>query len=469
MVMQRSKLREVNRMQHSFNRFSYFHFLTPSISHSTRLYPRLSSLVMAATKITQAQAFSRLELTATTDLPTIRSAYRILVLKHHPDKSGTIGSTSRFQEIQEAYEYLCEHPIVLPIDTHANLTPLQPLRSSHLSARQSAWQRHAQQSSRGKQKNAKQQSTRPQHKQNAQNIPRHHAKSQAEGQRTGRSPAPSPPPRPRATSPWRDPSYARPQARSFQQRQEDREGGEQQQQQQQQEQQEQVHEQQQEQQQEQQPPVPLHRCCDPDYTSWASPLNTAYRTWASNQVRRHRAALLSILHPSTTPAFSGPTDAFAEFTCTCVAPLSYPPCEALAHFSGVWNAEVAPGIADERERMINEAFEEVLRCLWYCEDVVKEARAISEALDGVLPVRGQQAKYRADVNLVGVMVDLVGEALKEARLGEVIEGVIKAMREFKGRWGVAVGEYVWGGLEEYVEGLRRRVSKVRKKLRELRY
>jgi hypothetical protein len=40
----------------------------------------------------------------------IKSAYRQLALKYHPDRNKSAGAARRFQEITEAYDYLLEHP-----------------------------------------------------------------------------------------------------------------------------------------------------------------------------------------------------------------------------------------------------------------------------------------------------------------------------------------------------------------------
>ena len=40
----------------------------------------------------------------------IKSAYRQLALKYHPDRNKSAGAARKFQEITEAYDYLLEHP-----------------------------------------------------------------------------------------------------------------------------------------------------------------------------------------------------------------------------------------------------------------------------------------------------------------------------------------------------------------------
>ena len=90
-----------------------------------------------APKLTQAQAFARLQLVATTDIATIRSTYRELILQHHPDKTGSSDSAARFIEIREAYEYLCKHRIVLPSIT-LRVTLCYELKADRISQRQSA-------------------------------------------------------------------------------------------------------------------------------------------------------------------------------------------------------------------------------------------------------------------------------------------------------------------------------------------
>jgi len=40
----------------------------------------------------------------------IKSAYRQLALKYHPDRNKSAGAARKFQEFTEAYNYLLEHP-----------------------------------------------------------------------------------------------------------------------------------------------------------------------------------------------------------------------------------------------------------------------------------------------------------------------------------------------------------------------
>lgn len=53
-------------------------------------------------------AFGTLNLSTPCTPDQVKRAYRSLVLEHHPDKSGNVDTTERFQQIQAAYETLEE-------------------------------------------------------------------------------------------------------------------------------------------------------------------------------------------------------------------------------------------------------------------------------------------------------------------------------------------------------------------------
>ncbi|XP_074316571.1 uncharacterized protein LOC141652862 isoform X2 [Silene latifolia] len=88
---------------HSISNFNHLNLQRPNLRFSNPKYARFRIIASAATK---ADYYTTLNVRRNATLDEIKSSYRKLARKYHPDTSKTPGSEEKFKEISAAYEVL---------------------------------------------------------------------------------------------------------------------------------------------------------------------------------------------------------------------------------------------------------------------------------------------------------------------------------------------------------------------------